>query len=62
MGDTFFKIFFIAMFGVIGLVGLLMFLRMEKEVYDYREQSYYIESRGKTALPKSWKDKIGKGI
>ena len=62
MGDIFFKTFFICIFAVIGLVGLLMFLRMEKEVYDYREQSYYIQSRGKTPLPKSWQDKIGKGI
>lgn len=62
MGDTFFKTFFFSMFAVIGLVGLLMFLRMEKEVNDTREQKYYLQSRGRTSIPASWKDKIGKGI
>ena len=62
MGDTFFKTFFISMFAILSLVGLLMFLRMEKEVNDSREQSYYLQSRGKTALPSSWRDKIGTGI
>lgn len=62
MGDSFFKTFFLAMFAIMGLVGLLMFLRMEKEATDTREQSYYLQSRGKTTIPASWRDKIGTGI
>ena len=62
MGDSFFKTFFLAMFAIMGLVGFLMFLHMEKEVNDTREQSYYLQSRGKTAIPASWRDKIGTGI
>ena len=50
------------MFAIMGLVGFLMFLHMEKEVNDTREQSYYLQSRGKTAIPASWRDKIGTGI
>lgn len=62
MGDTFFKTFFISIFAMMGLVGFLMFLRLEKEVNDSREQKYYLESRGRTAVPHSWRDKIGNGI
>lgn len=62
MGDTFFKTFFISIFAMMGLVGFLMFMRLEKEVNDSREQRYYMESRGRTKVPYSWRDKIGKGI
>ncbi len=62
MGDTFFKTFFISIFAMMGLVGFLMFLRLEKAANDSKEQRYYIESRGRTPIPHSWRDKIGKGI
>ena len=47
---------------MMGLVGFLMFLRLEKAANDSKEQRYYIESRGRTPIPHSWRDKIGKGI
>ena len=50
------------MFGVLILVGLLMFLKMEKRATDAREQGLYLQSRGQTDIPASWRDKIGKGI
>ena len=50
------------MFGLLTLVGLLMFLRMEKRSNDAREQGLFLQSRGHTEIPASWRDKIGKGI
>jgi len=62
MGDSFFKIFFFGMFGIIGLVGLITVLHWEKQATDHREQRAFIESRGLSDIPSSWRSKIGKGI
>ena len=45
MGDTFFKVFFISCFVILGLAGAIMFMQMEKESEDKRQiQRYLAES------------------
>lgn len=39
-----------------------MFMQMEAEVADQRQIEAYMDSRGKAPLPRSWRDKVGKGI
>ena len=62
MGDDFFKIFFIAIFVLLFLVGAVMFLQMEQKTADERAERAYMESRGKTPLPPGWRDQVGSGI
>jgi hypothetical protein len=62
MGDTFFKSFFFGIFILIGLVGLITFLHMEKKATDHREQRMYIESKGAAEMPASWRRQVGRGI
>ncbi len=62
MGDSFFKAFFFGTFLLIGLVGAISYLHMEKKSSDYRDQRLYIESRGAADMPSSWKKQIGRGI
>lgn len=62
MGDTVFKTFFFGLFAIIGLVGLLSFLHMEKKTSDRRQEIEYIQSRGASKMPSSWRGKIGQGI
>lgn len=62
MGDTFFKTFFLSLFGLLGLVGLLTVMHWDKQASDYKEQKAFIESRGISDIPSSWRKEIGKGI
>ena len=62
MGDTFFKTFFLGLFGLLGLVGLLTVMHWNKQATDYKEQKAFIESRGISDIPSSWRKEIGKGI
>lgn len=62
MEDNFFKNFFMIVFGLILFVGLIMFLQMEKRTEDSRQVNSYLKSKGKTAVPESWRDKMGTGI
>ena len=62
MGDSFFRVFFISCFVLLFLVGLIMFLQMEKQTADSREISAYLESHGKAPIPRAWRGKMGDGI
>ncbi|HMO17544.1 MAG TPA: hypothetical protein PKA63_08505 [Oligoflexia bacterium] len=62
MGDTVFKTFFFGLFAIIGIVGLLSFLHMEKRSSETRQEREYLQSRGATEVPSSWRGKIGRGI
>lgn len=62
MGDNFFKIFFVACFFLLFAAGALMFLQMEAESEDQRAIKAYMDSRGAAPLPRSWRDKVGRGI
>lgn len=62
MGDSFFKTFFFGMFFILGMVGLISFLHMEKKTSDYKDQRLYIESKGAAEMPSSWRKQIGRGI
>lgn len=62
MNDDFLKNFFLIVFGVILFAGLIMFLQMEKKTEDTRQVNIYLKSKGKTAVPESWRDKMGSGI
>lgn len=61
-GDSFFKTFFIAVFIILFVAGAFMMLQMEKENENRREVSQYMNSRGKTPMPRAWREKVGKGI
>ena len=62
MGDDFFKTFFIGIFVAIFVFGAFIFFQMEKETENKREVKEYLESHGKTAIPKSWREQVGDGI
>ena len=62
MNDNFFSIFFGGIFLLITVVGALMFLDLEAEQENIREVNRYMFSKGKEPLPRSWRDKVGKGI
>ena len=62
MGDNFFNIFFCSIFFLIAVVGALMFFQLEAEQENIREVNRYMFSRGGEPLPKSWRNKVGKGI
>ncbi len=62
MGDSFFKVFFISCFVILFLAGAIMLMQMEQETSDRKAISAYMNSRGKTPLPRSWRSERGKGI
>ena len=62
MGDTFFKVFFIACFAILFFAGAIMFYSMEREAADERQIQRFIDSRGKAPLPRSWRGQVGDGI
>jgi hypothetical protein len=62
MDDSFFKIFFIATFVLLFAAGAIMMFQMEKESSDSRAVKAFIESRGRSPVPASWRGKIGEGI
>lgn len=62
MGDTFFKVFFIACFVILFIAGAVMFMQMQQETVDERAIDAYVSSRGKAPVPSSWRGKIGEGI
>ena len=39
-----------------------MFIELETEQENIREVNKYMYSKGKEPLPKSWRNKVGKGI
>lgn len=61
-GDSFFRVFFIAVFVILFLAGAIMLVRMEQENENRREVTNYLNSKGKTPIPRSWRGKMGKGI
>ena len=61
-GDGFFRAFFIAVFIILFLAGAIMFFQLEQESQDKREVSRYLNSKGKTPIPSSWRRDMGKGI
>lgn len=62
MGDSFFKLFFGSCFVILFIAGLIMFVSMQKETVDRREIKAFVESRGKSPIPRSWRGRIGEGI
>ncbi|MFN8389167.1 MAG: hypothetical protein U0136_02615 [Bdellovibrionota bacterium] len=62
MGDSFFKVFFLSVFVILFLAGGIMLLQMQTESDDRRAVKRYMESRGKTPIPPSWRSQVGKGI
>ena len=62
MNDNFFTLFFGGIFFVLIVVGALMFVQLETEQENIREVNKYMFSKGKEPLPKSWRNKVGKGI
>ena len=62
MEDSSFKIFFGAIFVLLFITGMVMFLQMEAETEDRIAVDNYLKSRGKAPIPASWRSKIGEGI
>jgi hypothetical protein len=62
MGDSFFKVFFISCFVILFLAGAILLMQMENESDDHRAIKRYMESHGRSPVPPSWREKIGKGI
>ena len=62
MGDTFFKVFFISCFAILILAGLYMFTNMQTATRNDKEIEAYMNSRGKSKLPSSWRNSVGNGI
>lgn len=56
------KIFAIGCIVILGLVGVAMFMSMQVQSQDYGQVQEYLDSRGKAAIPSSWRSEIGKGI
>ncbi len=49
-------------FGFLLVAGFFAYLELAKEQDDGAEVKAYIESRGKTRVPRSWRGEVGKGI
>ena len=62
MDDSFFKIFFTAVFVLLFLAGAIMLCQMQAETADSRAIKIYLDSHGAAPVPPSWRSKIGKGI
>ena len=62
MGDGFFKLFFIGCFLLLFTAGAIMFMQMEAESEDQRAIKNYLDTRGRSPVPPSWRSKIGDGI
>lgn len=62
MGDTFFKTFFISCFVILFLAGGIMLFSRTKESIDRAAIKKYVETRGKSGVPRALQGKIGKGI